>query len=69
MRFDFAPVIQEERSYTDISYLYLLLHFCSVLLKHLCNYVSGSYAEHLCETVLNLEHRFKRKCCLKTFII
>ena len=39
--FEFRPVVQEERSFKDISYLKLLPPFCSVLPNHLCNYGSG----------------------------
>ena len=67
--FKFGPVVQEERSFKDIPYLKILQSFCSVLPNHLCNYGSGPYAEHFCEKVLNLEQWFKRKCCLKTFLI
>ena len=65
--FEFRPVVQEERSFKDISYLWLWRPFCSMLPNYLGNYGSGPYAEHFCETVLNLEQWFKRKNCLKTF--
>ena len=45
-----------------------LVAFCSVFPNHLCNYGSGPYVEHFCETVLSLEQWFKRKRCLKTFL-
>ena len=44
--FEFGPVVQEERSFKDISYLKILQSFCSVLPNHLSNYGSGPYAEH-----------------------
>ena len=67
--FGFGPVVQEVRSFKDISYLKLWLPFCSVFPNHLCNYGGGPYAKQFCETVLNLEQWFMRKCCLKTFLI
>ena len=33
--------------------------FCSVEQKHLCNFVSGPYEEHLCEIIVNLGKQFK----------
>ena len=66
--FEFGPIVQEEMSFKDGSYLWLWRSFCSVLPNHLCNYGSGPYVERFCETVLNLEQWFKRKSCLKTFL-
>ena len=36
-----------------------------MLPNQLCIYGSGHHAEHFCETILNLDQWFKRKCCLR----
>ena len=29
----------------------------------------GTYEEHFCEIILNLDQWFRRRCCLKIFLI
>ena len=36
--------------------------------NHLCNFVRGYYEEQHCEIILNFDHRFRSKCCLKDFL-
>ena len=33
------------------------------------NFGRGHYEEHFCELILNLDQWFRRRCCLKTFLI
>ena len=62
-----GPVVQE-MSFTNISYLGLVLPFCSVERNHLCNFGKGLYEEQFCEIILNLDQWFRR-CLLKIFLI
>ena len=58
----FRPVIQEETSFKDISYLELLQPICSVNWNHLCNI---DYFEF--ETVVQEEMAFKGISYLKLY--
>ena len=65
----FGPVVQQEMSFKDISYLELWQPLCSVDWNHLCNFGRMHHEEQSCEIILNLDHWFKRKCRLKVFLI
>ena len=60
----FGPVVQEEMSFKDISYLELWRPFCYVERKHLCNFGRGYQEEKFCEIILNVDQRFRR-CVFK----
>ena len=62
----FGPVVQEEMSFKDIFHLEPL---CLVDWNHLCNLGRRQHDEQSCEIILNLDHWFRRKCCLKVFLI
>ena len=65
----FGPVVQEEMSFKDISYLELWQSLCSVDWNHLCNIERRHHKEQPCEIILNLDQWFRRKCSLKVFLI
>ena len=65
----FGPVVQEEMSFKDISYLELWQPLCSVDWHYLCNIGRRHHEEQPCEIILNLDQRFRRKCRLKVFLI
>ena len=65
----FGPVVQEEMSFKDISYLELWQLLCSVDLIHLCNIGRRHHEERSCVIILNLDQRFRRKCRLSIFLI
>ena len=65
--FEFGPVVQD-MSFKDISYLELWYPFCSAEQNHLGNFRRGYHEEQFCEIILNLDHWFRRKCCLKDFL-
>ena len=65
----FGPVVQEEMSFQDISYLELWWPFCYAEQNHLCNSGRGYQEEQFCEIILNLDQRFRKKCVLKIFLI
>ena len=65
----FRPVVQEEMSFKDISYLEVWQPLCSVDWNHLCNNGRRHHEEQSCEIILNLDLWFRRKCCLKVFLI
>ena len=48
-QFEFGPVVQEEMSFKDISYLELWWPFCSSEQNHLCNFGRGHHEEQFCE--------------------
>ena len=54
--------------YEDISNLELWQPFSSAELNHLCNFSKGYYDEKICEIILNLDQRLRRKCRLKIFL-
>ena len=56
-------------SFTDISYLELWQTLCSMERDHLCNFSRRHHGDVFCEIVLNLDHRFRRKCRLKEYFI
>ena len=62
--FEFKPVVQEEMSLKDISYLELRQPLCSVEWNHLCSFGRGYYEEQFCEIILNLDQWFRR-CLFK----
>ena len=65
---EFGPVVQE-MLFKDISYLELWQPLCSVDWNHLCNFTRRHHEEQSCEIILNLDQWFRRKCCLKVFLI
>ena len=67
--FEFGPVVQEEMSFKDISYLELWWPFCSAEGNHLCNSGRGYQEEQFCEIILNLYQWFRRRSLLKIFLI
>ena len=67
--FEFGPVVKEEMPFKDISYLELLWPLCSADRNHLCNFSRRVHEEQFCELFLILDQWFKRKCCLKVFLI
>ena len=64
----FGQVVQE-MSFKDFSNLELWQPLCSVDWNHLCNIGRRHHEEQPCEIILNLDQRFRRKCCLKVFLI
>ena len=58
----FWPVVQEEMSFEDISYLELWQPLCSVDWNHLCIIGRRHHEEQPCEIILNLDQWFRRKC-------
>ena len=52
-----------------ISYLELWWPSCSVDWNHLCNIGRRHHEGQPCEIILNLDQWFRRKCCLKVFLI
>ena len=58
----FGPVVQEEVSFKDISYLELWQPLCSVDWNHLCNIRRRHHEEQSCEIIFNLDQWFRRKC-------
>ena len=42
---------------------------CSADLNHLWNFGRRHHEDQFCEIILNLNQWFKRKCCLKVFLI
>ena len=66
--FCFGPVVQEKMVFKDISYLQLWRPFYSGEQNHLCNF-GRNHKEQFCEIILNLDQGFRRRCCLKIFLI
>ena len=64
----FGPVVQEEMSFKDISYLELWQPLCSVDRNHLCNIGRSHHEEQSCEINFNVQ-LLRRKCRLKVFLI
>ena len=56
-------------TFKDISYPELLQPLCSVDWNLLCNIGRRHPEEQPCEMSLNLDQWFRRKCCLKVFLI
>ena len=56
-------------SLKDIYYLELWQRLCSVERNHLCNFGSRHHGEQFCGIILNLDKWFRRRCCLKIFLI
>ena len=46
-----GPVVQEDMSFKDVSYLELWQPLCSVDWNHLCNFERGHHGEHSCEVI------------------
>ena len=63
-----GPVVQEEMSFKDVSYLELLQPICSVDWGHLCNF-GRRHEEQSSKIILNLDQWFRMKCRLKVFFI
>ena len=55
--------------FKDISYLELLQPLYSAERNHLCNFGRRHHEEQTCEIILNLDQWFRRKSCLKIFLI
>ena len=53
--FELEPVVQEELTLKDISYLELWQAFCSVERNHLCNLGRRHHEKQFCEIILNLD--------------
>ena len=66
--YEFGPVVQEEISFKDISYLEPWQPFCSVQWNHMCYFGRWHYQKRFCEIILKLDQWFRRRCCLKTFL-
>ena len=62
-------MVQEEMSFKDISYLELWRPLCSVEQNHLCNFGRRLHEEQFCEIILNSNQWFRRRSCLKIFLI
>ena len=60
----FGPVVQEEISFKDISYLKLWQPACSVDCIHLCNIGRRHHEERSFVIILHLDQWFRRKCNL-----
>ena len=67
--FEFGPVFQEEMGFEDISYLELWQPLSSAGWNHLCNFCRWHHEEQFSEIILNLDQWFRRKSCLKIFLI
>ena len=65
----FGPVVQEEMSFKDVSYLELWQPLCTVDWNHLCNFGRRHHEEQSCDVIQNLDQWFRRKGCLKVFLI
>ena len=52
-RFEFGPVVQEEMSFKECSYLELWRPFCSLEQSHLCNFGRGHQEEHFSDFILD----------------
>ena len=65
----FGPMFKEEMTFKDISYLELWQPLCSVNWNHLCNFRRRHHEEQSCEIILNLDEWFRKKCCLRVFLI
>ena len=59
----------KEMSFKDISYLELWQPLCSANPNYLCNFGRRYHEEQLSEIILNLDKWYRRKCCLKVFLI
>ena len=62
-------MVQKEMLFKDISYIELWQSLCSADQNHLCNFGRRYHQEQFCEIILNLDQWFRRKCCLKVFLI
>ena len=65
----FGPVVLEEMSFKDMSYLELWQPLCSVERNHLCNFGRGYQEDQFCEIILNLDKWFSGRCHLKVGIM
>ena len=59
----------QKMSFKDISYLELWQLLFSADQNHFSNFGRRYHEEQFCETILNLDHWFRRKCPLKVFLI
>ena len=55
--------------FKDISYQELWRPFSSAEQNHLCNFCKWHNEEQFCEIILNLDKWFRRRNCLKIFLI
>ena len=55
--------------FKEISYLELWWPLCSAERNHLCNFGRRHHEEQFCEIILNLDQWFRRRSCLKIFLI
>ena len=65
---EFGQVFQEEMSFHDISYLELWQPVFSMEWSNLCYFGKVLHEKRFCETILNLDQRFRR-CHLMTYFI
>ena len=64
----FGPVVPEELSFKNISYLELWQPLCSLDWNHLCNIGIRHHEEQSCKIILNLDLWFRRKCSSRYFL-
>ena len=62
-------MVQKEIVFKDISHLELWQPLCSVYWNHLFSFGRRPHEEQSCEIILNLDQQFRRKYCLKVFLI
>ena len=55
--------------FKDNSYLELWRPFCSAEWINLCNFGRRHHMKQFCEIILNLDQWFRRRNCLKIFLI
>ena len=65
----FGPVVQEETSFKDMSYLELWQPLCSVDCHYLCSFGRMYHEEQSCEIILNLDQWFRRKSRFNVVLI
>ena len=63
-----GPVVQE-MPFNDNSYLELLQPLYLVDMNHLCNFGRRHHEGQSSEIIFNLDQWFRRKCCLKVYLI
>ena len=61
---EFGPVVQV-MSFKDVPYHEVWWHFCSAEQNCFSNFGRGYHEEHSCESILNLDKWFRRRCHLK----
>ena len=56
-------------TFKDISYLELALQLCLAVRNHLCNFSKIHHEEKFCLIILNLDQSFRKKFCLKIYLL